>query len=292
MPLNYVGRNTVSQTNDVATKKFSDDYGASVVVDQAWVDAQVAQARSNRLVQTEVLNTINALDGSGNRLYPTRSQVQADQALYLNAALLGQPATTVNGVLVPGVAQGGTGGMLAVRTALDTGPGRHIPSTIKTDNVAVFHSANTQGTTYLTSSYVATGNSPTEYRAATFTVPDPGYAYYPMNFVSIRGKSGGTSSKRVNGATNMGMINVSGPVLSNGQPNYYAYGTCSDSPYSNWYAALPAARISSTGTSTAPSAVTGDLVLNLYLSNYQGSGYTFYGGGLVWTVMVMPVVGN
>ena len=154
------------------------------------------------------------------------------------------------------------------------------------DGMALAQSA---GTTYLaTSQMVTTNNNPREYLAAQVTVPDPGYSYYPMNFVYIQGKSGATPDPlRTSGTGNTGVVTVYSVTNS----TYYAYGTCTDSPYQNWHTALPYATQTSS-PSAPPSPVKGSIRLGIYLSNYTMNNYTFYASGLTWVIILMPVVGN
>jgi hypothetical protein len=170
----------------------------------------------------------------------------------------------------------------------------HIPSNISRDNPIISYDAIAQAGTYegnvfLLSSNVVTGTSSDAYEAANFTIPDPGYSYYPVNLVYVKGKSSGTSERTL-GTGNMGKINVTTRATA-GPQVFYASGVCAGTPYPNYYAALPhTTGHSGNPPSRPPAAVTGKLQLSLYLTNYEGSGYTFYSEGLMWAIIVFPVV--
>lgn len=283
MSLRYVGKIPVEQTRDVVIKQYADTYAEANSVSGPWLIEQADLARSAKISQDTVDAAVNAMNGQ-TRQYPTRNQVIADQARYLDVALLGNPQVGAQ----PGVARA-TGTKLTFAN--------HIPSNISRDNSVIAYDAIAQagsyeGATYLSSTYVATTNNDSEYRAATFTIPDPGFAYYPINMVYIKGKASGTASSRTSGTNNMGKINVSTPV-SPGPQVFYASGICAATPYENYYAALPhTPQHVGNLPVRPPNAITGKLTLNIHLSNYQGSGYTFYSTGLMWSILVVPVVGN
>jgi hypothetical protein len=295
IPLRYVGKTPVitqvsNQSNDIAYKGHSDRFYNTVSVTQDWVDSKVNQYRSNKLLWSDFLTEINKSDGGNppNRLYPTKSEVTTDQARYISSALLGAPATGQNGQN-PGVAKSDGNGFLL--SGVPVGTTNHVPSGIRTDNLTAMYDARYSGTMFLTSNRAVTGNAITDYLAGTFTVPNPGYAYVPLNFVWIQGYASGSQGNFLTGTSNFGTVAVTNDVGTGQQPVIYAQGSCIDRPRWNYHIALPnTARTNA--PSRAPAAVTGDLKLCLYLSNASGSNYTFSPSGLVWIVVIMPVVGN
>lgn len=277
--LRFLGRTPLGQTNNLATKKYVDEYfAANGLVNQAWVNDECDIATGNLLLQSDVNSTINATDGTANRLYPKFSQLVSSKAAYAESSLLG---------FANGVAKADTAGAL---------PSVHIHPDIKLDNKATTINAITdaRSTVYLSNTYTATTSSIVEYRAASITIQDPGFSYYPMNFVCIQGKSSGTTETRSVASNNVGLITVGKAPASSGQLPLpiFAQGVCSASPYQSWHMALPHAN---KWTASPPvravkdtTALRGDLTLNLYLSNYAGSGYTYYAAGLVWTIVLFP----
>lgn len=276
--LRYLGSGPLGQTNNLVTKKYADDYfSANGLVQLSWVNSQCDLAAGNLLLQSDVSNTLNSTDGSGNRLYPKSSQLTAAKNGYAESSVLG---------VANGIAKADSAGALLAT---------HIPADIKADNkaVAINGITDARSTVYLSSSYTATSSSIVEYKAASITIQDPGFAYYPMNFVCIQGKSSGTVSTRSVASSNVGLITVGKAPPSGQLPNpIFAQGTCSPSPYQSWYMALPYAN----KWNAAPpvkaikdtTALRGDVTLNLYLTNYAGSGYTFYAAGMVWNIILFP----
>ena len=292
-PLRYLGSDPYASTNDVATKGFADSYfQANSLVTQQWVDNQTDAAVANALTRSSMNSLLSAKDSSGNSVYLTVAQLKTIMANYADSSIFGTRSTATTRL-----AQANNLGAVSVS---DTPS--YVPTNIITDNVPVSYNCLTgpNSIVNLTSSYtVGTGTLPNTYLAATFTIPDPGYLYYPMNFVYIQGKSAGTASIRTQNSNpaNTGRILVATDPPSGGNflpTNWFAAGICTSSPYPNWYMALP--YINSWQLTSLPvmpisgtTGLTGDLTLHLYLSNASGGGYTFYGGtGFMWSVIVMP----
>lgn len=284
IPLVYLGTGPDDQTNNIATKKYADDYFTTTsLVDQIWVDQACDQLRSNLLIQSDVQNVLSATDGSSNRIYPKVSELNTERDKYLTTADLG----VSNGI--------------ARATATGALDQNQIPLDIRTDNKAVFINCLTAATSSVyfggTSTHVSPSNLITNYTAATVTIPDPGFSYYPMNFVYIQGKSPtdpATLLSRSTGTPNSGLITVAPPPPSGQQlPSViFAQGTCSPTPYRNWHVALPYVNRWNQGAPTrvaaGTSALRGDLTLSLYLANYGGNNYTFYAEGMTWYVILFP----
>ena len=274
--LRYLGVGPSNQTNNVATKRYSDNYfRQNSLVDQEFIDYQKSLASINLLVQDDVATNLNALDTNGNRVYPRLTELSTRAGQYANSSVLG---------VANGIARANDSGAL---------PLNNTHPNIITDNRAVYYNCVSEGIVYLTNSQTVTGNSPADYRAATFTITDPGFAYYPMNFVYIQGQSSGLSTTRNSGTNNMGRIAVAvAPKPGELPTNIFAQGTCMPTPYRNWHMALPSVKDWKDGypvrAQTGTTALRGNITLNLYLSNYQGSGYTFYGQGLTWFVVLFP----
>ena len=286
--LRYVGQSLVA--SDLSSKQYVDSYQSSVAVSQTWLDNQLSNFVSGIATPANVDTEIAK--------YATRQQVTTDQAQYFDQNVLGAASEGSAGAWTKiGLAKSDSLGKLnkLPNGATDSNLtlGYHIPNGISTDNVAKFYDgmalAQSQGTTYLTSSQtVTTNNNPREFRAAKVVIPDPGYSYYPMNFVYIQGKSGSPAgASRTTGTGNTGVVTV----YSDTNSTYYAYGTCLDTDKQNWHVALPHGSQTS-APSIQPSPVKGSLSLNLYLSNYTMNNYIFYASGLTWVIILMPVVGN
>lgn len=274
----YRGATPNSQTNNLSTKGFADTYFSGTRVDEAWIDNTADSLVGNLLLQADVSAQINALDGSGNRLYPKVGDLTTTLNNYVSTSKLG----TANGI-----AKADASGTLAET---------HIPAGIKLDNKALYYNGLTDATSsvFLISEYTATTSSVTEYKAASFTIPDPGFAYYPMSFVYIQGIASGTSTSRYSGTNNVGRVIVAkAPTGTDPLPKpIFSQGVCAPVPYRNWTVALPWIEAWTQNPPVKPitntTALRGDLTLHLYLSNYQGSGYTFYRSGLVWSVILFP----
>lgn len=274
--LPYLGIGTANQTNNIVTKKYADTYfRQNSLVDQEFIEYQSDIAAINLLVQDDVANDLNALDNNGDRVYPRMTDLSTKANQYANSSVLG---------VANGIAKANSSGSL---------PLANTHPNVITDNKAVYYNCISSGIVELTSSYTVTGNSVIEYRAATATITDPGFAYYPMNFVYIQGKAGSSSNSRNVGSNNVGLITVaSTPPPGQLPTNYFAQGTCTSAPYRNWHMALPYVNRWTQNppvrTQTGTTALRGNLTLNLYLSNYTGNGYTFYGEGLTWFVILFP----
>lgn len=276
--LPYLGIAPANQTNNIVTKRFADTFfRQNALVTEDFIDFQSDVAATNLLIQNDVASNLNALDNDGNRVYPRMTDLATEANKYRNASSLG---------VANGVARANTSGSL---------PLANTHPNIVTDNKAVYYNCITdpRGIVYLTNSYTATGNSVVEHRAATITIADPGFAYYPMTFVYIQGKSSGTSSSRNTGTSNAGLVTVAAAPLPNQLPtNIFAQGTCMATPYRNWHMAMPYVNRWTQAAPVRPpagaTALRGELTLNLYVSNYQGNGYTFYGEGLTWFVILFP----
>lgn len=280
--LRYLGSGPDTQTNNIATKLYADNYFKNnTQVDQSWIDNKADLIVGNLLLQDDVSAQINALDGNGKRLYPKISDLNTVLANYPNTSALGA---------VNGIATADASGTLT-NSQIPTGA-----NGIKLDNKAIFYNGLTDSTSvvnFVAAEYTATSSNIAEYIAASFTIKDPGFAYYPMNFVYIQGMASGASTVRFAGTNSVGLVTVAAAPAPNQLPtNIFAQGTCSSTPYRNWNIALP--YVNKWTTSPPVKAVTGttafrgDLKLNLYLSNYQGTNYTFYRSGLVWNVVLFP----
>lgn len=285
VPLRYLGSDPSASTKNLATKQFSDTYfQQNALVTRGWVDDQVDSARSNILLQSAVNSQLSTQNPNSG--YLTVAQLKTTLSAYAESSRLGASQ---------GLAKANASGVIS---AADNP--NFIPSGISTDNVVRFHNclSDTGSTVWLTTSQTVIQSVPTAYIAASFTIPDPGFPYYPMNFVYIRGMSSGSSDVRTQNSNpiNTGRILVapSSASLTSLPTNWFALGECTASPYINWYTAIPYVN-SWTNTSlpvrpySGTTALRGDLTLNLYLSNASGNGYTFYGGsGFTWFIMVIP----
>jgi hypothetical protein len=268
MPLRYVGQTSLS--TDLTNKKYVDAYQArpEVAVTQSWLNTRLASSVSDIVTPAQIDTELAK--------YVTKKRVRDDQLTYFDASLLGAPS---------GLAKTSGMGKLTI--------GQHIPGTISTDNVAKFYDASlAKVASFTTSQTVTQNNAPREFLAAQFDIPDPGYSYYPMNFVYIQGKSQATEPDlKTSGTGNTGLITVYSITNS----TYYAYGTCTDTwlgpNKQNWHVALPHGDITSAPSAPA-SPVKGSIKLGVYLSNYTMSNYTFYASGMTWLIILMPVVGN
>jgi hypothetical protein len=282
--LRYVGQTSLS--TDLTNKRYVDAYQArpDVAVTQSWLNSRLDSFVSDILTSSQIDNELNR--------YVTKQQVRNEQLAYFDKSLLGAP--TVGARI--GLAKTSSQGLLNKVPANPINPttsGYHIPEGISTDNVAKFYDgialskSMTAGSVnnFTTFQTVYKNNDPLDYLAAQVDIPDPGYLYYPMNFVYVRGKSGVVSANnlRTTGTGNTGLVTVYSPTNS----TYYAYGTCTDSPYENWHVALPHGT-----TASIPSPLRGSIRLRVYLSNYSMSNYTFYASGMTWVIVLMPVLGG
>lgn len=300
--LRYVGISELGAagilSSDLVTRKYVDAYQAQpgVAVTQNWL---------NTLLTSSVSDILNpATIDIELAKYATKKQVSDDQLNYFDKTLLGAASVNSAGTWTKiGLAK--TSGLGKLNKVPSGGfvadQGHHIPDTIPTDNLAKFYDgmalAQTQGTrTFTTEQTVIKNNDPQELRVAKITLPDPGYKYYPMNFVYVQGRSGSTADPlRTSGTGNTGLISV----YSETNSKYYAYGTCTDSPKQNWHIALPY------GTGPTPAMVpknkpddlfggplSGPITLLVGLSNYTPGSYIFSASGLTWVIVLMPVVGG
>ena len=158
-----------------------------------------------------------------------------------------------------------------------------IHTTITTDRTARSH----VGTAAFSGTYTATTTTPRERKLASVTIPDPGFAYIPLPFGSVTGQAGGTPGLYPwNGNGVCGLLTVCPPQGSG--ETIYGMGAGTDSPVSGTYPIFPYGA-SNTTPGNRP-AVTGSLVLDLYGSCFQGSGYTFSSAGLSFYVIVVPAL--
>lgn len=273
IPLFFVGRTYSSslESNEVSTKSYIDKYYEGVAVTQKYVDGKVEIAKSDRLLWSDFQNQINATDGSGNLLYPKRSTVTSRQANYINYSTLG---------FAGGIAKANTDGTLA---------SAHVPQAgIVTENVGCMYNGLDQANYLSSGARTVSSSAPTEYLAASFTIPDPGYTYTTFNFVHIMGKSGqGSQASRESGTSNYGQIIVSPDVLAGQSPNILSRGLAIDSPNWNFHTALPTG---TTGSSSPTAPFSGSVRLNVFLSNFNGSGYIFAPDYFTWIIYIAPVI--
>jgi hypothetical protein len=283
--LRYLG-DTSDGDYSIVTKSYADTYFRNNgIVDSSWVTSRCNSVSSNVLSQSQVSASINATDSTGSRLYPTISQLNALKDTYADTSLLG----AANGIAVSNF----TGGLNPI----------YVPSNIITDNKAIFYDCLNYSTSYRptgftgSATYVASGNNTTGFEAARVTIPDPGFSYYLMNFVYIKGKAKGSATFPTLAVStlNVGNIIVATTAGSNSIPkNYFARGVAAPSPNINWHVAVPFVfpwgDSAPTKPRTGTTAFTGSTSLSLYLSNYQGEGYTFYAEGLMWIAILFPTL--
>ena len=275
-PLNYVGLAPTSDAS-LATFDWANTESTSVAVTTDFVNGVIAGIAPTLAIPSYVDSQV--------ALRATKTQVNTDQANYVNASQKG---------VANGVATTDSNGTLTATQA---------PSGVPTENVAACYNVTTSGTTYLTSPYTVTHNDPTEYTAASITIPDLGFPYIPLPFVYIQGQSGGTQTGRTTGTTNYGMINVM-PTPASGSATVYATGICTASPFLNYYAAVPSCNqylvangnaelILPSNPAITPTTIpplTGGVTLNANLTCWGGTSFTFSNQGFVFFVLCVPAI--
>jgi hypothetical protein len=287
--LRYLG-DTSDGDYSIVTKSYADTYFRNNgIVDSSWVTSRCNSVSSNVLSQSQVSASINATDSTGSRLYPTISQLNALKDTYADVSSLG----AANGIAVSNF----TGGLNPI----------YVPSDIVTNNNAIFYDCLNYSTSYRPTGFTGSAtyiagdglgvNNPTGFEAARVIIPDPGFSYYLMNFVYIKGKASGSATfpTLASSNKNIGNILVATTAGTNSLPkNYLARGIAAPSPNVNWHVAVPFVfpwgDSAPTRPRTGTTAFRGPTSMSLYLSNYQSSGYTFYAEGLMWIAILFPTL--
>lgn len=238
-------------------KKWTDDTNAALSVTSAFIDSEIARVVTDGNLQT------NGYVDAQDSLLAKLTAVQNADAGYL--------PDTVRNVTVAGL---DSSGMLI---------GSQVPSNIVTDRVTQSY----VGAAVFSGTMNATSTTLRERKLASVTIVDPGFAYIPLPFGTVFGGAGGTPPLNPwSGNGVCGLLTVCPPAGSG--DTIYGFGGCSDSTTVMSYPILPFAS-SNTSPGNRP-AVTGTLTLDLYGSCFQGSGYTFYSGGLNFFVLAMPAL--
>jgi len=265
MSLQYEGQYPNSDAS-ILPKAWADDENDSVLVDAAYVNAQIADAITANALQTQTY--VNSQDA----LRAHKTDVTAADALYVPTSALG----AANGV-----------------ASLSSGnlPTGQVPTGVVTDRVTKAYDAATNGNVFLTSgnTHQVTTQSLREYQLASLPIPDPGWPWRAIPFAIVGGYSnGGTPpGDRTLGSGNLGLLTVMPP--SGVGNTVYATAVCTGA-YQKlaFYPVLPYGASGNTPTSVPP--INGALELDLWGCNYATSGYVFSGTGLVFSVLVMPAI--
>lgn len=252
--LKYVGRAPDSDYSAVH-KKYVDQRYSTVKVDDAYIDSQVAAIGTTLVSQTYV----DAQDAQR----ATKSAVDTADAGYLLASSRGAAS---------GVAPLSSDGYI---------PSANLP-TLQTDRKPFYTVASS---TFLSGLRVVTTVNPKEYQAATMTIPDPGFPYYPLCFALIRGGAINATQtpNRSTGTPHYGQVSILGSDNTK-------YGWCltgSRKCY-DFHLAMPFAD-DTIDPSTRPPVI-GSLTLGLWLGLWGGSTYTFDSTGLQFFSINYPAV--
>ena len=308
--LEYVGRSPDNQ-GSLVTKSYADTQQANTLATTAFIDSSCTNvAGTNGLVTPLYVDNQVAN-------YATQAYAQIYTATnYVPALSLGSTnIDNSDGTATGAIADNGDGTVTApvaitdplngtavgnpdtILTIAKSDSGGNIPSAIipsgypVTDRVLICYDLASSGATnYIgTSSRSPTGSS--FFTVAQIVVPDPGYVWVPLAFAMISGNANGTPSvNRFTGNGNYGLITVN----PNGDTTTtYSSGVCTGDSKIRYYPCLPHAAppgIAGQMTPTTQPPISGGKTLNLNVWAWgQGStGYTFYGTGLVFYVLVSP----
>jgi len=253
--LKYVGRVSVDTTEPALTpKKYVDDrYTLSLKVDASYVNGQVAIAAANLTSQAYVDNQDN------QRAHKTA--VDAADANYLATTLLGQP----NGVAT----LDGSGFI----------PSAQLPA-VQTVRKPTFVNVTT---TFLPAVRECLAINQQEFRAATLTVPDPGYPYQVLTFANLQGGAvnGTAPLNDQTGTSNYGQISI----LREDGKQYGRTITAGQREFDFW-PVLPG--VNEDDTPITYPLLTGTTVFNLYIGLYGGTTYTFTNTAFAFYALVYP----
>ena len=233
----YVGRYPDSD-GSLVHKQYVDARYGQVAVDLSYVNASSAIKAATLVTQTYV--------DSGDATRAKKTSVDTADANYV--------LLTKKGV-ANGVATIGADGYI---------PSAQLPA-IVTERKTDFRNVTT---TYLISRTLTT-TVPKEYLAATISVTDPGFPYYPLVFGSITGQCG----PEQNPLRRKGGGSIGKALVLSQTDQIWGAGLAESSFQPSETQIQPFCDASSTPTTIPP--VTGSMTLNLYLSLWSGVTYTF-----------------
>lgn len=244
--MRYVGRAADADAG-IVTKKWADDAHAARMSDEAYVVSTLDQAILNASLQPL------SYAASQDLLRATIAEVDAADALHADDTLRNHPTAGVAGLNASGY--------------LDPA---HVPAGVTTDRVVLSYAATPENI-FLTGEMTSSSTAFRDKRLATINVPDPGYPWIPMPFAAVTGKSGDSlpTEGYWEGNGVCGLLTVApgtGDII-------YGRGVCTDSLAPATRYLIPATDAGSTPLSVP--AVEGGLILNLYGSCFQGTGYVF-----------------
>jgi len=246
--LQYVGRAPDSDFS-VVHKKWVDDRYAQVKVDLAYVNSATTAALTSK-VTTDYVDTQDNLRAKS-------ADVDAADATYVPLSQKNQ---------ANGIATIGPDGYI---------PAAQLPA-LSTQRKVSYKFADT---IYLTGTQSVQTTSAKEYKAATLTIPDPGFPYVPLAFADIQGGStSGAQGTRTEGTGSFGQISILDPTDVK-----YGWGICTDMKTLAYYKAIPYGPVGK-----LPAAVNGPLTLDLWLALWAGQTYIFTGASLLFWAMVYP----
>jgi hypothetical protein len=245
----YVGRAPNTDASMV-TKGHVETRRNLVKVDATYINGAVdAHAATINLVDQAYIDA-----GDDTRMKKTA--VQAADALYLSTTVRGAP----NGVA-------------------STGATNYIPD----DQLYTLNGENpigyVEGSIFLSGAQTVVNSATKTFLAGALTINDPGYAYRPLPFAYVRGRSPGVvdHSRRV-GGTNRGKMTI----LS--QDDSLFGGGCTAAHFgSTLYPVLPTVAQGAT-----PTSLTGSTTLSLWLALYSGTSYIFDPTGIKFFCLVFP----
>lgn len=282
MPLQYVGRSPGSDTI-LSPKSYADSQAAAKVVTNSFVNSTTAAQAPNLVL------TSSGYVATQDNLRAKKTNVTSADAAYLAAT-----------------ARNAAGGVAGLSAGGFVDPAQ-LPTTMSTERAiksysvtraaadrgllgALASSATAIGTVYLGSSSTrqVTTTQAREYRLASISVPDPGYAWRPLPFAFVEGGSveADDPGTRSQGTGSYGLLTVMPPAGSGNQ--IYASGIGTGSFAYDFIPVLPFAASNQTPTTVPP--IPGALQLDLYGCCWAGDNYTFTGYYLSYWILVVPAL--
>jgi len=239
--LKYVGKAADSDFS-ISSKQTVDDRFATTGVNQAYVNSAVA-------AQTGVLALKTYVDTQDNTKAKKTAVDTADNG-YLLATARGAAS---------GIASLGADNLV---------PAAQVPTSIPDRSIVVAAT----GTQYLSGTQGVSSTTTKTYRAASLTVPDPGWPYVMFSFATLRGFA--------SAAGNWGQ----GVILDPSNNGWTGVGVTGDNTNIQSYQVMPYA-----AAAQAAYGLSGGRTLELWLSLYSGSGtFYFQSTGFIFYALLLP----
>ncbi len=138
------------------------------------------------------------------------------------------------------------------------------------------------GTLTLSGTHEVISTTPKHFQAGSLSIVDPGWAYQVLVFVDLQGAATEAPQAATPwiGTGNYGKILVLGPA-----DKVYAEGVSTGNDRNDFTQAVPYAALNA-----QPATLTGDLNLDLWLSLWSGTTYTFTSADARFYALVMPAI--